>query len=262
MNDRDQLGTLERRLRATASAIEWPPMRDLSGSVRSTIEQTTAPSRRAPSFPRAAFGVALLILAVVGATLALFPGARSAVADWLGISGIEIRVRTDAPDPTSPVETIEDLDLGDETSVAAAQEAVDFRLRMPGAPRFGTPRVFVREVPVPAVSFVYPPGPALPRSQETGVGMLLTEFRGHYDPALVKKVSTTSTIEPVDLHDGGYWMEGRPHSVLFRDPEGDIAEDRIRLAGNTLVWEDDGVSYRLEADVEKAEALSIARSLD
>lgn len=262
MNDRDQLGTLEKRLRATASAIEWPPVRDLSGSVRSIIEQKTVPSRRSLSFPRAAFGVALLVLAVVGATLALFPGARRAVADWLGISGIEIRVRTNAPDPTHTVETIEDLDLGDETSFAAAQEVVDFPLRTPVVPRLGTPRVFVRETPVPAVSFVYPPGPGVPRSQETGVGMLLTEFRGRYEPALVKKVSTTSTVEPVDLHDGGYWLEGRPHSVLFRDPDGDITEDRIRLAGNTLIWEDNGVSYRLEADLEKAEALALARSLE
>ena len=262
MNDRDQPGTLERRLQAMGSAIEWPPVRDLSGSVRSRIEKKTAPSRRAPSFPRAAFGIALLILAVVGATLALFPGARHAVADWLGISGIEIRVRTDAPDPTVTVDTVEDLDLGDETSAAAAQEVVDFPLRTPDESRFGTPRVFVREAPVPAVSFVYPPGPALSHAQETGVGMLLTEFRGRYEPAFVKKVSTTSTVEPVDLHDGGYWLEGRPHSVLFRDPDGDVTEDRIRLAGNTLIWEDDGVSYRLEADLEKAEALAIARSLE
>ena len=37
-----------------------------------------------------------------------------------------------------------------------------------------------------------------------------------------------------------------------------LRQDTLRLAGNTLVWEQDGVTMRLEAQVTKEQALRIA----
>jgi hypothetical protein len=253
---------LEARLTALGSALEWPETRDVSGSVRARIEGVRPAARRPFPVPSVAFGVAIAIIALVAAALALFPGARQAVADWLGISGIEIRVREDVPTPSTSVKSIDDLDLGEEVSLAEAQEAVDFPLQFHDETDSWPPRVFLRKAPAPAVSFVYASGPDLPRSEQTGVGMLLTQFRGRYSPDLVKKVSATSTVEPVVVGDGGFWLEGRPHSVLFRDEDGNIYQDRMRLAGNTLIWEEDGVSFRLEADIERDQALQIARGLE
>ena len=73
---------------------------------------------------------------------------------------------------------------------------------------------------------------------------------------------TTTILQPVELGDLGFWLEGAPHTVMFLDANGQIQEDSTRLAGNTLLWEEDGVSYRLEADLEMEEALKIARSME
>ena len=263
MNERREHSALEARLVLLGNSVEWPETKDFSAAVHGRIEagERTTP-RRSIFAARPAFGIALALIALIAATLALFPGARRAVADWLGISGIEIRVQENAPTPTQTVESLQDLDLGDEVSAAEAQEAVDFDLLLPQETEVGEPRVFLRQSPVPAVTFVYTPGPELPRSEQTGAGMLLTEFRGAYTPDLVKKVSSTSRIEVVSIGDNGFWLEGEPHVVFFRDEDGDVQADPVRSAGNTLIWEEDGVSYRIEADIDKDEALRIARSLE
>jgi hypothetical protein len=56
----------------------------------------------------------------------------------------------------------------------------------------------------------------------------------------------------------GYWLEGAPHVFFYRDASGNIVNDTLRLAGNTLVWVQDGVTIRLEAQVTKERALQIA----
>ena len=263
MSERRELDALEARLRALKPAVDWPTERDISAIVRQRLERAARPvPRRGGFIPRTAFGIALVFIAVLAATLALIPATRSAIADWLGISGIEIRVQENVPTPTRTVDALSDLDLGDEVSPTEAQDAVDFTLRVPEVEDLDEPRVFLNTLPVPAVTFVYEPNSVLPVSEQTGVGMLLTQFEGRYSPDLIKKVSAGSGVRPVDIGDAGYWIGGELHSVLFRDEDGNIQEDRIRLAGNTLIWEEDGVSYRLEAEIKLREALRIARSLD
>jgi hypothetical protein len=58
----------------------------------------------------------------------------------------------------------------------------------------------------------------------------------------------------------GIWLEGAPHAVfVVPSPAGhDVVSDNIRLAGNTLLWYRNGVTYRLEANVTKDRALQIA----
>lgn len=79
----------------------------------------------------------------------------------------------------------------------------------------------------------------------------------------MQKSATQGSVRvvPVDLGDGGYWISGDPHLVFVLDEFGNVKEDEVRLAGNVLLWEDDGVSYRIEADISKARALGIARSM-
>jgi hypothetical protein len=36
----------------------------------------------------------------------------------------------------------------------------------------------------------------------------------------------------------------------------------VRLAGNVLLWESGGVTYRIESTLSKAEAIAIAESFD
>lgn len=256
-----QTGRLESRLSDLRDHIEWPEPRDFSASVLSRIEDGARPRHsRWRSIPRVAVVVAIITVALVAASLA-FPGARRAVADWLGISGIEIHVKDEVPTHTVTVRTLTDLDLGQEISFEDAQDSVEFPIAVPSG--FGEPRVFLRTPPVGgAVSLAYAPEPGLPRTRETGVGMLITQFEARLDPELIKKMPTTSILQPVDMGDLGYWLEGAPHTVMFLDANGQVQEGSTRLAGNTLLWEEDGVSYRLESSLDRDEALEIARSME
>jgi hypothetical protein len=59
---------------------------------------------------------------------------------------------------------------------------------------------------------------------------------------MLKKVAGTSTgVELVQLAPGidGLWIVGRPHVIFW-------PEAPPRLAGNVLLWERYGVTYRLE----------------
>jgi hypothetical protein len=49
--------------------------------------------------------------------------------------------------------------------------------------------------------------------------------------------------------------------VLLVDERGRVVEESARLAQDVLVWARGGVSYRLEGDLAREEALELARSL-
>ncbi len=52
-----------------------------------------------------------------------------------------------------------------------------------------------------------------------------------------------------------------PHVFWYLAPSGAVIEDSRRLVGDTLVWERDGVLYRIEGAISRAQALAIARSM-
>jgi len=98
---------------------------------------------------------------------------------------------------------------------------------------------------------------------DVGVGALFMEFRssaGSFD-FISKLVGPDTRIEQVTVNGvPGVWLEGAPHQVFIQPSPGggSLVSDRVRLAGNTLLWYSDGVTYRLEAKVSKARALEIA----
>ena len=69
-------------------------------------------------------------------------------------------------------------------------------------------------------------------------------------------------VEMLDV-DGhrALWLEGGPHAVLFLRPDGNIGNDLGWLAGNTLLVENDGVTVRIEAQLDRRDAVELARSL-
>ncbi len=46
---------------------------------------------------------------------------------------------------------------------------------------------------------------------------------------------------------------------MLLDEFGNPVEESARLARNVLVWEEDGIAFRLEGDFTKEEALELAR---
>ena len=113
------------------------------------------------------------------------------------------------------------------------------------------------------LTLVYEPGAGVPESPYTGVGILVSEWVGEGATRYVEKLAGQGTgIELLQV--AGYpaiWLEGGPHFVAFRTPDGNFGEDVGRLAGNTLLVERGRLLVRIEGEVERDRAVEIARSL-
>jgi hypothetical protein len=69
-------------------------------------------------------------------------------------------------------------------------------------------------------------------------------------------------VETVTVTGGapGIFLSGGPHVVFYRDPGGEIRDETLRLAGNTLLWERGELLLRLESALRLEDALRVARS--
>lgn len=258
---RDDRG-LELMLTALAREVAFPETPDLARAVRARIAAGPRESVRVrPRRLWLALGAAVLVV-VATLGLALSPSARDAVADFLGLGGIRIGY---GPSPRPASSAGAKLALGAPSTLAGAQDEVDFDVLVPAAAGFESPdAVFVSQVPPGGrVSLVYRPRADLPETESTGTGMIVTEFEATIGPDLGKKIlSEQAGLRPTTV--GGalaYWIPG-PHAFyLYRDKTGEIREDTIRNAGNTLLWERDGVTLRIESELGLAPARRIALSM-
>ena len=58
-------------------------------------------------------------------------------------------------------------------------------------------------------------------------------------------------MTPVTVNDGrGYWIDGPAHFFYYRDPTGQFVDETAREVGDTLIWNDGEITYRLESQLE------------
>ena len=269
----DLAAAVGRRLASSPTPATPAPPADLAGRVRARIDAARSPSARRgrlgrrPGWRAAAVAAAVLLVAV---TLAALPGPRRAIADLLGIGGVRITQGGQPPPPPPSTSRPrgsglgEGLGLGDRVSPAEAVAAGGRPLPVPG--RLGTPDAvwLDRTVPGGAVTVVYRPRPGLPASAQTGVGLLLTSLPGHLEQETLLKKLVGSGTRLTQIQVGparGLWIEGDPHYLFYVGPDGLSRELPWRRAGNTLLWQRDGLTLRLEAQVDARTAVAIATSL-
>jgi hypothetical protein len=250
---------VEQELTALGAAIEWPATPDLRGRVLPKYgEVVVLPIYRAHGrgVPRWALVAAAAILIVI--TLAF---------TWLGLHTVVYRVpRLPTPPAHSPGKLGSNLDLGTPTTVDGAQGKVSWKIALP--PSLGAPDAVYLKLP-PAgpsqgeVTLVYAQRPGIDVSGQTGVAVLVTEARGSVSEIFFQKMlGPDSTLEPVTVNGhSGYWISGHPHDFVFRDASGNFYTDQMRLATNTLIFDDNGTIVRIEGDLTKAQALAIASSI-
>lgn len=259
-------GELVALLEEAGTSLAVPAADGLPGRVRDRLaagpSTTVTPLRRRPGPSpawRRVLVAAAVVVAVLAATLVASPATREAVADWLGIGAVEIELSDRLP----PAETVAALDLGAKVTVAEASRRAGFPVRWPAA--LGRPdAVYTRTIgPAREVTLVWPPGKGLPATPAPGVGLLLTELRGGVHPAIVKQVAGTGTrVQRAEVDGGdGWWISGEPHTVTYVLPDGREVSAPTRLAGNVLLWERDGITYRLESALRLADALRLAASV-
>jgi hypothetical protein len=246
---------LERRLHDLGHHLAYPPTPAFTVATGAALPRQL----RSVSVPRrlVAAGVVAALAVVFGV-----PPVRTAIAHWLGITGVVIQpVRSLPPVPTA-ASSAAPLGLGAPTTLAAAEHAVGFHVLVPSS--VGRPdEVDIRTDVGPAVTLVYRQSPSLPNAEHRGIALLVTEFRGSTSPELVQKfVGPGTTVTAVTIGGAsGFWISGVPHEVAYQLPDGSIAPDSLRVAGPTLILQRGAITVRIEGAASEAEAMTIARSL-
>jgi hypothetical protein len=223
------MSELERKLTALAAELDWPATPPVS------VRLEPAPSGRRRGL---ALAVALTVLAV--ALAFAVPDSRSAILRFLHLGGVTVERVTTLPEA-------EERALGSDLGIPASREEAEAALGGPVVlPRVsGTPQLYVRDGIVSAVLATPEP-------------VLVSAFRSPGGGSILKKVAGLSTVvEPatIDAEREGLWIAGGSHVVYWLTAP-------PRLAGNVLLWEDDGVTYRIEGkELTKERALELAREL-
>jgi hypothetical protein len=243
---------LEQRLLTLGAALEVPPAPDLAATLPSLLRDRRAATVRArliPSAvrPRRALALALAaILLLAGAAMAV-TATRHAILRVLGLRGVQIeRVPTLPRVPPSPAGRGARLGLGARIPFADARHAAQFTALLPARP---VPVYLAQDVPGGRISMLI--GPAM-----------VTEFRGSSFPVVYKLVGQGTRLRQLRF-DGGpaVYLTGAPHEVLFQTADGSVQSDRVRLAGNVLLWQHGPVTVRIEGTHSLAQALKVARSV-
>jgi hypothetical protein len=253
---------VEGALRELAPRYPHPPTPDLAGRVR--VRLVAQPARRpVPRWrdPRRLALAAAVLLVIAGAAALVNPASRDAIAHFFHVPGVIVNR---VPSPVPSTSTPSPLGLGRRVTVAEAQAQVAFHVVVPTDPALGQPDgVYVdTDVPGGEVAFAYGPRPGIPVVRETGLGVLITEFRGDLAGDILKEAGPDTTVEKTTVNgDPGWWIAGAPHVLVVKESPPNARPEILRLAANTLIWTHDGVTYRIESSLSKAESLRIAASL-
>jgi hypothetical protein len=254
LEDRD----LESTLSDIGARLDGPK-RDMWPAVRARIAE-----RRARPW-WSGFGLDRRTLAPIAATLAvilvvafaLTPSVVDALEHLLNIPGVQIYQVPQSP-TTQPNASSLTFAGKRVATVAEASRIAGFPVRTPAA--LGEPSaIYVETAPV-RVTMVYASVQGIPLSPQAGVSAIVVEFKGTLQTQIMSKaVGPDTFLDAVPLGNGvAYYLSGKPHQFFFLDPAGNLQPETLRLAGNTLLWEEGGYTYRLEAQVSREEAVRIA----
>jgi hypothetical protein len=239
---------LEAALADLRQYVDYPPTPDVAARVRARL-RAGAPRRSAWPRPLPALAAILAVALLVTGLLALWPAAREAVAERLGLPGVQITQVTETPQPVAG----SSLGLGQPIGLEDARRRVSYALQLPAA--LAAPdTVYFLDVPVGGqVAFVFAPRNGMPM-------LLLSEFEGNR-VGIGKGLPPGTRIEDVSVSGNhGLWIEGDPHVFFFVDAQGRSQSATTRLAANVLLWENNRLTLRLESTLTRDAAVQIASS--
>jgi hypothetical protein len=233
---------LEQRLLALGRALDIPPTPD--DMVSATIARLPArrPIRARRAFRPLAIALAALLL-LAGAAMAV-PTTRHEILRVLGLRGVAIeRVPRLLPVPSGPGTR---LGLGQRIPLSQARHAAAFKALLPAGP-----------------ATAYLDHDVVGGRVSLRVGrLLIIEFRGSGVPFVFKLAGPGTHIRMLRVNGGpGVYLSGAPHQLLLQESNGEVVRDRVRLAGNVLVWQQGPVTIRIEGTHTLGQALAVARSL-
>ena len=244
---------LEERLRDLAAAIAFPPTPPLGALVTDRLRQQPTRSSLGRPVSRA------LVLALVATILLV--GIAAAIG--IGLGGLRL-VFGPAASPLPSM--LAGPGLGEPTTLAEARDSVTFSLRVPRLEGLREPDlVYLAEPPAGgAVTFLYRERDGFPADPSTHVGLIVTQFRADIGPEVFEKLLDSGvrvTATRVGTADA-WWIAGGEHFFFYRDAQGNVVDTTLRLAGDTLIWEEGSVTHRVEGAPSLAAAIRVAESLE
>ena len=251
----DQRGApLEDRLLELGTALAFPTTPPIAALVADGLRQ---PPRRFGLLRPISRGMALALAATV-----VLVGVVTAFG--LGLGGLRL---TFGPVSFSPIPSLlAGPGLGEPTSLASARQQVTFPLRVPALTELGDPDlVYLADPPAGgAVTLLYGERDGFAADPTTGIALIVTQFRADIGPEVFEKLidsGVSVTTASVRGH-AAWWVAGGDHFFFYRDANGRIVDTTLRLASDTLIWEEGGVTHRVEGAPSLADAVRIAESLE
>jgi hypothetical protein len=234
-------GELEAWLLALGAALDVPAPPDVVPAALARLP--ARPRRHPPSAGRLIAAVVATVLLLAGAAMAI-PTTRDAILRVLGLRGVRIeRVRHLPPLPPGAGAS---LDLGQRIPLSRVRHAASFTALLPPGP---SAAYIDDDIPGGRIS--------LPVRRA-----LIIEFRGSTTPFIFKVIGPGTTVTQLRVNGGrGVYLSGAPHLVIFREVTGEIQTDRVRLAGNVLLWQQGPLTVRIEGTRTLRQALALARSM-
>ena len=260
----DPLKIQDEQLRQWSREFPYPPTPDIAGSPAWNLGGETRPRRGLR--PQVIWAAALLLLL----SMLAVPVVHAQVLEFLQIGGIRIFLGDPTTTPETPPTEISGRAIGTatpfpaaavypsidnltgETRLEAARRELDFSFQLPTYPAdVGVPdRIFLQSLGGPAVLLIWL-DPVQPERIRLNLLIL--------GPGTFAQKGAPSVIAETSVNgQPAIWTEG-PHFLQL----GDITYQTVTLVvrGNILIWEQDGLTYRLETDLPLAEAVKIAESL-
>ncbi len=246
------------RLAPIARSLPYPPTPDLARLVTRRLHRRPAPLARR----RLVLAAALLLACL--ALLLSAPAVRAQLVEWIQIGVVRIFPPSVTPTPQAPAAQpalqstpspdllISLAELGGETTLEDARRQVDFSVRLPTyPPGLGAPdRVFLMHMGKPFLVLVW-----LDPQRTSEIAMSLHIFPS--GSVAAEKWSPRTISETTVNGQYAAWVTG-PYLLLLRSGDFDF---RRLVNGSVLVWEADGLTYRIETQLSMDEAVKIAESL-
>lgn len=265
----------DERLKETARQFQYPPTPDVTGTVLKRLDNGGRPRARL----RSAWAITSFLVLLLAILFAV-PGVRAEIIRFLQVGvvrifpaaptltalpslpqapvtatpGIVSSGTTTSPNNTQnePRYAVTLSDIAGETTLEAAQASLPFSIRLPGYPDdIGAPeRVFLQENGAMVILVWSDPvdrHKARLSLHEIGPGGILV---GKFEPRVIQETQVNGRY--------AVWAQG-PYLVQLTN--GSI-EFRRTVEGNTLIWEENDITYRLETDLALEEAIKIAESLE
>lgn len=268
----------EAQIRNLAQTFPYPPTPPIAGRVLASMRE--GPRRRWRALTPAWAWIAAVIVLLFAGLMAV-PSVRAAVIEFIQAGAIRIFMEGQfPPTPTRPIPSqsweteppggtmpglptptpaavVPDsiLELEGEMTLEEAREKADFPILLPTyPPGLGEPdKVFYQKLEGGRGVFVV----WFTDEQPTQLKMSLLllgpgAFAGKGAPNLVEELTING--------ERAIWTEGNHFLILQTGPK---QNDRVQLfvEGNVLIWQIDGITYRLEGYFDMEEAIAIAESI-